>query len=83
MPGRMDELKGSVKSAAGKVTGNDRMEAEGKAQKTAGKAARETEGAVDQVGGNVKMAAGKLVGNKRLQAEGQADDLKGTIKRAG
>jgi len=83
MPGRMDEVKGSLKSAAGKVTGNERMEAEGKAEKNAGKAARETEGAADQVAGNVKMAAGKLVGNKRLHAEGQADDVKGSLKRAG
>ena len=83
MPGRMDEIKGSVKAAAGKVTGNDRMHAEGEAEKNAGKAARETEGAADQTKGNVKMAAGKLVGNDRLHAEGQADDVKGSIKRAG
>ena len=83
MPGRMDEAKGSVKSALGKAVGNERMTAEGETQKDTAKAARETEGAADQLAGNVKMAAGKLVGNERLHAEGQADDLKGTLKRAG
>ena len=83
MPGRIDEAKGALKSAAGKAVGNERLAAEGEAQKDTAKAARETEGAADQVAGNVKMAAGKLVGNDRLHAEGQADDLKGTLKRAG
>lgn len=83
MPGRADEMKGSVKSTVGKMVGNKRLQAEGETQKATGKAARETEGASNQVAGNVKMAAGKLVGNKRLHAEGQAQDVKGTIQRAG
>ncbi len=83
MPGRMDEMKGAVKEAAGKAVGNKRLETEGKADKTAGKAARETEGAVDQIAGNVKMAAGKLTDDEKMHAEGQKQDLKGRVKSLG
>ncbi|SDL01249.1 CsbD family protein [Streptomyces indicus] len=34
----MDKAKGKAKEVAGKVTGNDRMEAEGKADQARGKA---------------------------------------------
>jgi uncharacterized protein YjbJ (UPF0337 family) len=37
MKGAAKDLKGSMKEAAGKVTGNDRMRAEGAAEKTVGK----------------------------------------------
>lgn len=36
--GMAKEAKGSVKEAIGKMTGNERTEAEGKVEKTAGKA---------------------------------------------
>lgn len=35
--GRMEQAKGAVKEAAGKVGGNDKLEAEGKVDKAAGK----------------------------------------------
>lgn len=38
MAGESDKIKGSVKDTAGKVTGNDRMQAEGKADKAKGEA---------------------------------------------
>jgi uncharacterized protein YjbJ (UPF0337 family) len=44
MAGKIDKIKGSIKETVGKVTGNDRMEAEGK---------------TDQVKGNIKEAAEK------------------------
>ncbi len=34
--GAVDEIKGAVKEAAGKLTGNDKLEAEGKADKVEG-----------------------------------------------
>lgn len=37
MEGKMDELKGRVKKAAGELSGNDRLKAEGQVDKTAGK----------------------------------------------
>jgi uncharacterized protein YjbJ (UPF0337 family) len=36
--GRMEQAKGSVKEAAGKVVGNEKLEAEGQVDKNAGKA---------------------------------------------
>ncbi|MET0171320.1 MAG: CsbD family protein [Agrobacterium vaccinii] len=36
--GAAKELKGTIKEAAGKLTGNDKLEAEGKADKVAGNA---------------------------------------------
>ena len=83
MPGRMDEMKGTLKKTVGKATGNERLTAEGETQRATGKAARETKGAAEQVSGNVKMGAGKLVGNRRLQAEGQVQEAKGSLRRAG
>ena len=35
--GRIEEAKGAIKEAAGKLVGNPTLEAEGKVQKTAGK----------------------------------------------
>lgn len=83
MPGRMDEVKGTLKKAAGKATGNERLSAEGETQRATGKAARETKGASEQVAGNVKMGAGKMIGNKRLHTEGKTQDAKGSLRRVG
>lgn len=35
--GRVDQAKGAIKETAGKAVGNDRLEAEGKVDKTSGK----------------------------------------------
>lgn len=35
--GRMDQAKGHIKETAGKAVGNDRLEAEGKVDKTGGR----------------------------------------------
>ena len=83
MPGRLEEVKGTLKKGVAKATSDERLRAEGETQKATGKAARETKGAAEQIAGNVKMGAGKLVGNKRLRAEGQAQDVKGSLKRLG
>lgn len=38
MKGRINEVKGKIKEVAGDLVGNESLEAEGKAQKTLGKA---------------------------------------------
>ncbi|RYB07224.1 CsbD family protein [Lichenibacterium ramalinae] len=53
--GALDQAKGTVKEAIGKVTGNDRLEAEGTADKVAGKA----KGAVGEAKDAVKDAVTK------------------------
>jgi uncharacterized protein YjbJ (UPF0337 family) len=83
MAGRTEELKGSVKEAAGNLTGNEQWQAEGRADKAAGKAEREAAGARDTVAGHVKKGAGDLLDNEQLQAEGEAQKLKGRAERAG
>ncbi|GAA4359789.1 CsbD family protein [Variovorax defluvii] len=50
--GTMDQAKGSVKQAVGKAVGNERLQAEGAADKTAG--------AVEKKVGDVKDAAKTL-----------------------
>ena len=43
------QVKGSVKEAAGKVTGDSKLQAEGAAEKTAGKVQNAVGGAADAV----------------------------------
>ena len=54
MNGKMDKLKGRVKQAAGRVTGNKRLELEGKG---------------DEVRGNVKEGIDKAVNRFRKETE--------------
>jgi len=83
MAGRGRELKGSIKETAGKVLGNERLAAEGKADHVAGKASRETAGAGNEAVGGLKSGVGGALGNERLEAEGKAQRLKGKAQRAG
>lgn len=53
--GLLDKAKGTVKEAVGKVIGNEKLEAEGKADKAAG-AAHETAGDVKDAGKKVADA---------------------------
>ena len=83
MGDRLDELKGNVKEGIGKVTGNERLEAEGDAEADAAKARRKTKGAMRQAGGKVKETVGDVIGNERLEAGGKADQLRGRADRLG
>ncbi len=83
MSDRMDEMKGNLKETAGKLTGNDRLEAEGDAEADAAKARRETKGAAREAGGTVKERLGDLIDNERLEADGKSDRLRGKAERAG
>ena len=49
--GTAHQVKGAVKEAAGKVTGDSKTEAEGKAEKVAGKVQNATGGLKDSVRG--------------------------------
>ncbi len=54
--GAWDKVKGAVKEGAGKLTGDEKLEAEGKADKLAGK----TESAVGGAKDTVRDAADKI-----------------------
>jgi uncharacterized protein YjbJ (UPF0337 family) len=83
MTSRIDEAKGAVKETAGKVTGNERLEAEGKTERTTAKVGRETAGAANQAAGTIKREVGDALDNERLEAEGEAQRLKGKSQSAG
>ena len=56
MAGKMDELKGRAKEAAGAITDNDRLRREGKADQAVGKVKQAVEKVVDNVNEKVKRA---------------------------
>ena len=47
MSGKTDEVKGRIKEAAGALTGNDKLRAEGKTDQAVGKVKQVAEKAVD------------------------------------
>ena len=54
MGGKTDVVKGRIKEAAGVLTGNDKLRADGKADQAVGKVKQVAEKAVDQVKRAVK-----------------------------
>jgi len=83
MNDRLDELKGSVKQGAGKVTGDKDLEAEGEAEHDAARATRQAKGVGNQIKGSVEEGVGKLTGDDETRARGAADRLKGDAQRTG
>lgn len=86
--GAADEAMGNVKQGVGRLTDNERLEAEGKAQELRGearqeaaKAAERAEGMAEEVGGNIKQGVGKLLGNEQMEAEGKATEIKGEARQ--
>jgi uncharacterized protein YjbJ (UPF0337 family) len=63
-----NKVKGNIKSAAGKVTGNKNLEARGEGQKAVGQV---QEGG-RKVGGKVEETIGKVTGNVGKEARGKA-----------
>ena len=56
MGGKTDMAKGRIKEAAGALTGNDRLRAEGRADQAAGKTKQAIQKTVDTVAKAVKKA---------------------------
>jgi uncharacterized protein YjbJ (UPF0337 family) len=54
MSGKTDVVKGRIKEAAGALTGNDKLRAEGKADQAIGKVKQVAEKVVEEVGQAVK-----------------------------
>ena len=54
MSGKTDVVKGRIKEAAGALTGNDKLRADGKADQAVGKVKQVAEKAVDRVKRAVK-----------------------------
>ena len=74
--GAADKAKGAIKDAAGKVTGDKKLESEGKMDK------EHVKGAADKAKGAIKETAGKMTGDKKLETEGKVDKVKGAVQKA-
>ena len=81
MADKPSEIKGKVKEQVGKLLGNERMEAEGTAEKEAAVGARRVEGTAEEVKGRVKSAAGDVTDDPGLQVEGESEAAEGRVKR--
>lgn len=82
--GKLDEVVGNVKQGLGNLTGNERLEAEGRAQELGGESRQDfakgvgtAKGMAEEAKGNLKQGLGDLFDNEQMQAEGKADELKG------
>lgn len=82
--GKLDEVVGNVKQGVGNAFGNERLEAEGRAQELGGESRQDAaktvgtaKGMVEEAKGTLKQGLGGLTDNERLEAEGRADELKG------
>ena len=78
---RIEELKGRIKEGAGRVTGDERLEAEGDAQATVARADRKLKGAKREAGGVVKETVGKILGDPMLEAKGKVERRRGKAQR--
>jgi len=86
--GKLEEIGGTIKEKVGGLAGNERMEAEGKADRMQGQSRQEAakgvgraKGAAEELKGNVQQGLGRLTGNERIEAEGEANELKGEARR--
>ncbi len=86
--GMTDQLAGNVKQGVGSLTGNEQMEAEGRAQELQGESRQEAaktagtaRGMGEEAKGNIKQGAGDLLGNEQMQAEGRVEELKGKARQ--
>ncbi|HEX6288023.1 MAG TPA: CsbD family protein [Herpetosiphonaceae bacterium] len=86
--GKIDEVVGNIKQGVGSAFGNERMEAEGRAQELGGESRQDVakgvgtmKGMAEEVKGNIKQGLGDLTDDERLQAEGKADELKGESRQ--
>ncbi|KAI9088801.1 hypothetical protein DFS34DRAFT_640124 [Phlyctochytrium arcticum] len=85
--GTGDQYMGSAKETVGNLVGNERLQAEGKAQNAKGVASQEAakagnraEAAGENVGGMGKQVLGAVTGNDSKEAEGRAQRAKADVK---
>lgn len=83
MGDRIDETKGNLKRGFGKLTGDQKMEAEGTAESNAAQAKRQVKGAANEVKGRVEEGLGRVTGDDESGARGVADRIKGDTEKTG
>ena len=85
--GVAEQVGGKIKQGIGKLTGNERMRAEGEAKEAKGiareesaKAGERAKGTVEKVAGAVKNRVGAVIDDEQMQAEGKAKERKGEAR---
>jgi uncharacterized protein YjbJ (UPF0337 family) len=86
--GVAQKIGGKIKKGIGRVLGNERMTAEGRATELKGKTKEEgakasewSKGKIEEVAGAVKSRVGHLIGNEQMAAEGKAKEVKGQARQ--
>ena len=77
----MDETKGNINQGVGKITGNERLQAEGQADANAARAKRRVKGSLREARGELKEGIGKVTGNRSMEARGKAERRTGESDR--
>ena len=72
MSGKTDVVKGRIKEAAGALTGNDKLRAEGKADQTVGEVKQVADNAVDKVKEAVKNYATEVAVHESTKVAGRS-----------
>lgn len=87
--GKLEQVGGKIKGAVGSLVGNERIKAEGDAQRLRGeervseaKADERAKGAVEEIGGKIKNRVGAALGNRQMQSEGRAKEITGEERQS-
>lgn len=86
--GTAEKLGGKLKKGVGRLLGNRRLEAEGRANELKGdarvaaaKSSERTKGKAEELVGAAKNRIGHVIGNERMVAEGKVKELKGEARQ--
>lgn len=86
--GAVEEVVGQVKKGVGAVLGNEKLEAQGRAEELGGRDKQESakrvervKGTAEELVGKAKAAVGDLIDDEKIQIEGEATKLKGQARQ--
>jgi uncharacterized protein YjbJ (UPF0337 family) len=86
--GKAEKMGGTIKKTIGKLIGNERIEAEGRAKELqgqahmeAGKTEERIRGTVEELAGAAKNRVGHLIDNEQMQVEGKLGEIKGRARQ--
>jgi uncharacterized protein YjbJ (UPF0337 family) len=85
--GTAQKIGGKLKKGVGRLLGNRRLEAKGRAKEIEGharvssaKSSERARGKAERLAGAVKNRVGRVIGNERMIATGKAKELKGEAR---
>ena len=87
--GAVEEVVGKVKKGIGAALGNEKLEAQGRAEELGGRDQQESakrveraKGTAEELYGKAKAAVGDAIDDEKIQIEGEATKLKGQARQA-